>query len=247
MANTFSLDLESGSSQYAAKTDTASLSITGDISIECWVKLESLPGNGAAYGLINKGDIGTPSQGYRYTIQNDAGTYNLYAALNQTANDTTRDVFLYEIGDITGTWTHIAVTADLSEASATTFTFIINGSDEGNGSAVVAGNISSINDNADEMIVGATESSSSKQQFLDGLIDEVRIWNDVRTPTEVTNNYQKELTGGEAGLVAYYKLNNGYLDETSNSNDLTASGSPVFSSDVPFTGEAASLSYAYFM
>ncbi len=42
MANTHSLDLELSSSQYASRADTASLSITGDITIEGWIKLESI-------------------------------------------------------------------------------------------------------------------------------------------------------------------------------------------------------------
>ena len=43
-ANTHSTDLESGSSQYWSITDASQtgLDITGDFSIEGWVKLESL-------------------------------------------------------------------------------------------------------------------------------------------------------------------------------------------------------------
>jgi len=37
-----------------------------------------------------------------------------------------------------------------------------------------------------------------------------------------------------AGLVGYWRFENNYLDETTNNNDLTASGSPVFSTDIPF-------------
>jgi hypothetical protein len=61
-----------------------------------------------------------------------------------------------------------------------------------------------------------------------------RVWSDIRSEAEIQTNYQRELAGNEDNLVAYWKLNNNYLDETTNDNDLTASGSPVFSDNVPF-------------
>ena len=43
-------------------------------------------------------------------------------------------------------------------------------------------------------------------EYYKGEIDEVRIWNTVRTQAEISNNMNKELTGTESGLVAYYKF-----------------------------------------
>ena len=43
-----------------------------------------------------------------------------------------------------------------------------------------------------------------------GKIDEVRIWNTTRTQTEISNNMQGELTGNEAGLIAYYKMTDAF-------------------------------------
>jgi hypothetical protein len=44
-------------------------------------------------------------------------------------------------------------------------------------------------------------------QFLNGIVDEVRVWNTTRTGDEIRRNLYRELTGGETGLVAYYPLN----------------------------------------
>jgi hypothetical protein len=44
-------------------------------------------------------------------------------------------------------------------------------------------------------------------QFLNGEVDEVRIWNTTRTGEQIRTNMYKELTGGETGLVAYYPMN----------------------------------------
>lgn len=48
-----------------------------------------------------------------------------------------------------------------------------------------------------------------RELTLIGLIDDVRVWNTTRTQTEIQNNMNKELTGNETGLVAYYKMNEG--------------------------------------
>ncbi len=42
-----------------------------------------------------------------------------------------------------------------------------------------------------------------------GLIDEVRIWNDARSTSEIQAYMNQELIGNEAKLAAYYKLNDG--------------------------------------
>ena len=73
-----------------------------------------------------------------------------------------------------------------------------------------------------------------------GNIDEVKVWNAVRTDSEITSNYTLQLVGNESGLVAYYKFDQGVgsgnntaitslIDLTANANHLTpASSTPVF-------------------
>ena len=55
-----------------------------------------------------------------------------------------------------------------------------------------------------------------------GMIDEVRIWDDVRTLAEIQANMHIDLAGSESNLVAYYKMSNGtgtsLTDNSSNSN-----------------------------
>lgn len=61
--------------------------------------------------------------------------------------------------------------------------------------------------------------------YYDGYIDEVRLWNDVRTPAEILNLKDTCLTGSEANLEAYYNFNeNGgttVIDITGNGADGT--------------------------
>ena len=85
-----------------------------------------------------------------------------------------------------------------------------------------------------------------------GLIDEVRIWNIARNKSDITGDMNTELSGSEAGLAGYWKMNaintenNApvILDQTSNHNDLVVDGqTPI----VPFspTTSIGSPSYTF--
>lgn len=43
-------------------------------------------------------------------------------------------------------------------------------------------------------------------QFFGGIVDEVRVWDDVRTDTEILSFINTTLVGNEANLIAYYRL-----------------------------------------
>ena len=215
--NTYSLDLEASSSQYADRADTTSLSITGDLTIEAWVKPESA----AQFSVFSKFKSVGNLKSYEFSV---VPTSTL--RLNISANGADETEVLSTGTVSTGVWTHVAVSYD---ASAGTCEFYINGVWNSQGTSLPT----SINDNASRPTLGARAEDGNL--YFDGLIDEVRVWNDIRIDTEILANYNTELVGSESGLVGYWKLNNDYTDETANANDLTASGSPVFSTDVPFT------------
>ena len=81
-------------------------------------------------------------------------------------------------------------------------------------------------------IIGKSPSHS-----LHGEIDEVWIWNDVRTLTEIIDNMFKELNGNENGLIAYYKMTEGSgttgTDNSSNSNNGTIAGAAWVTANAP--------------
>ena len=66
-------------------------------------------------------------------------------------------------------------------------------------------------------------------------MDEVRIWDDIRTDSEISDNRLKCLVGNEANLQAYWRFDNNPNDETSNGNDLTENNSPTYQTgNLPF-------------
>jgi hypothetical protein len=229
--NTHSLDLEKDSSQYAEADDSASLDIVGDISFEAWVKLESLPSaNGASMNIMGKADHSITEYSYLFYIYSDDKLVIYFWSGGNSNTFVSASAIVTE--DDLGHWIHLAATLDISESDGCKI--YKDGSPVSVGAK--SGTDTSINNTSAKFRIGTYKGVG---QYFDGLIDEARLWNDVRTPTEISDNKSIELDGDEAGLAAYFKLNNSYLDETANNNDLTAVNSPVFSEDVPFSGAAA--------
>lgn len=236
---TYCLDLEKSSSQYAYKADSATTSITGNLTIEGWIKLETLASVLTTdETLIGKWDSQASYKLAIYTatdkltfIYSSDGTTNV-GSLTKFECDTA-----FGAGDL-ATWIHTAVAVDVSGKTAY---FYLNGSPVANTKTIDAA--TAIYDGNANFDLGCNYSLSGALQFFDGKLFDMRLWNDIRTAQEVADNYNKRLVGTEAGLVGYWKLNNNYLDTTSNDLDLTASGSPVFAVDSPFNDAEASSNF----
>ncbi len=70
-----------------------------------------------------------------------------------------------------------------------------------------------------------TEGDHILSQTMDGRIDEFRIWDDIRTPTEVSDNWDKELDLTETNLRLYFRFNvsgNGLTADDLTGNDFDA-------------------------
>ena len=220
----YSLDLESSSSQYAKITDGSQtgLDITGDITIELWTKWESLPSSNSPTWLVGRYNGTISASSYQFYIYNNAGTPQIRIIICSGSNI---DVLSKNYTPPTGEWIHLAVTWD---ASTSTAEFYVNGSSIG----TAIGTYTSNNNATADFNIGAGDSSPNG--YFDGKMANLRIWDDVRTQSEIADNrYNLNLTPGSNNLIDVWKLDNDYVSESGN-NNLTASGSPTFSQgDVP--------------
>ena len=116
-------------------------------------------------------------------------------------------------------WTHYAVTYDGTTGEMTLFR---NGIE-------VDRSLDPENDTSGfvltEIYIGAFIFGDEINPF-GGLIDDVRLWDYVRTPEQISDNYQSCLDGTESGLVAFYDFEDGsgsstLADLTGNGNDGT--------------------------
>lgn len=92
------------------------------------------------------------------------------------------------------TWNHVAGVMDNGELR-----IYINGSLEGTASS------NPIATSTSQLIIG--ESPGFSGRYFEGKIDEVRIWNVVRSQEQIQDNSTIDLPANEPGLVAYYKFN----------------------------------------
>lgn len=73
--NTASLVLASASSQYAHATDSASLSVTGDLTLETFFKANSFPAVGSSMTLMGKWDEATNHRSYKLDLFGVSGFF----------------------------------------------------------------------------------------------------------------------------------------------------------------------------
>ncbi|MBT5874111.1 MAG: T9SS type A sorting domain-containing protein [Candidatus Latescibacteria bacterium] len=110
----------------------------------------------------------------------------------------------------TDTWYHAAVTYD-----GNTINLYLNGLLE----STRIGPLNTVTD-ADGLIVG----KRSVVSLWDGQIDEVRIWDTVRTQTEIQADMNHRLSGNEAGLMTYLRFDEGSGTSTADDGPLDNTG-----------------------
>lgn len=244
---TQSLDLETSSSQYLGANDSASLDVSTNFTLEGSFNPESLITGGKEAPLICKDDGGSGQRSYYLNIIDaGGGVYRLQCFVNGGGAN-------YQLGYITytfstATWTHAAVTFDGSQSVANRLTFYINGVDQGHGTNISGGTgaTSAANSTA-QLRIGAFHHASlvSLGYLFDGKVSLARVWNTTRSQTDIANNMCNVFGTATTGLAAEWSLDGVYTDASGNGNTLTASGSPVFATDVPSTCGAAAPATAY--
>lgn len=195
------LDFEEGSSQYVEVGNAMNAAFTGtsNITVEGWVNLES----SGAFRTI----AGNYSSGMQFLLRIDGGLPVFWVD-----NGTTFQSIAGTTSIPVGTWTHIAGSWD-----GTTLKVFVNGALEG--SNAVSGAFPT---STNSVRVGGSLTGS---EYMDGLLDDVRIWNVTRSDADIATYFDDCLTGYEAGLLAWYDFESGsgptLIDRTINTFDGT--------------------------
>ena len=160
---------------------------TSDRTVEAWIKTTN---TASTQSIIV--DWGSTSTGGRFTlnmIQN--GKIRIEVGGNGFNSTTT-------VND--GNWHHVAVTYDNS--ASTKFNMFIDGQLHMSNNVTVSVNTAS----STGISIGRRIDGVN---YFQGSIDEVRVWNVVRTATEIANSRNAEFCTIPQGLVAYYNFNRG--------------------------------------
>lgn len=115
---------------------------------------------------------------------------------------------------VNNAWHHLAVSYD-PLASVNKYKIYVNGVLDAAGDLAPVLNTSATA--AVPLCIGTrADLSTTTPTFLNGALDDVRIWNVARTGSEIASNYTAEFCGPQPGLVAYFKLNDGAYWNASN-------------------------------
>lgn len=77
--------------------------------------------------------------------------------------------------------------------------------------------------NSNYFVIGKAPWINPSQGLFKGRMDEVRVWNVVRTQDQIKSAMYKELAGNETGLRIYFKMSNGFGSSvTDNQTNVTA-------------------------
>lgn len=224
-SNVASIDLESGSNQYLSISDASQtgLDINSDFTIEVRVKFESLDSPAQFfYSHYEAADT------FRDFYIN-SGNHRVY--LSAIDNGVWKASMYWSWTPLINVWYRIAIQGPAGGGGTQSdWNFHIEGIDQGN-PILEIGNFANAWQNIGGTINIGRHGSDS--YYLDGKLDDYRQWNDLRTTTEILDNCQQELTGTEANLVGYWKLDNDLTDSTNNGNTLINNNSAVFSTDIP--------------
>ncbi|APG60345.1 LamG domain-containing protein [Christiangramia salexigens] len=159
-----------------------------NVTIEAWVNPTDV--TGAHKGIISK--------------TNGDGQF-----IFRLENGHPRSVFYTSTGDLgslstqaltPGQWYHVVTTFDGDESR-----IYVNGVDVTGAQYNYAASGGLKTYTASPAIIGR----ANPQEFFDGKIGEVRVWNELKTPAEITANMSSSYTGTETGLVALYKMKEG--------------------------------------
>ena len=206
-AQDYSLDLD-GSNDYVQVADDNALDISSSITVSAWIYPTNIANKD---GIISKRTSTENSGDWAFRLTS-AAKLKLLIWDGDANNGSTSSTNAIS----TNTWTHIAYTHD---NSTNTTKFYINGSLD----ATTTGLSKNLAGNNSNVYIGWDGQQGDK--FFTGKIDDICIWDDVRTQTEIQDNMYKELVGNESNLVAYYNFNDGrgtsVLDLTSNNNNGT--------------------------
>jgi hypothetical protein len=172
---------DSASNQFIRIPDSASLQISGPLTIEGWMKGDTwdLPPSGTHRSILGR--------------QFGAGSVDSYL-LTVTANgaaSSTPNGFLTGTGVSggavnTGTWYHLAM--NFTPAGTSSAYLFVNGANVANTPAC------SISIDANPVIIGGQENDASSMptQLFDGTIDEVRVSNVARSDTWIKTEYNNQ-------------------------------------------------------
>jgi hypothetical protein len=185
-----------GTADYVEVVNADQLNIINNLTIEAWVQLDKIDGFNF---ILSKGYCGISEFGYAFSVAdgkvrwawNPDGNCN-YTAMVESSN------VVFNVGEchhlaVVHTNTYVKMYVDGIEVP----------------SSLQQGSYSNINQSTEPFRVGIYRGLSGNfMYFMDGKIDEVKVWDAVKTAQQINYSLNNALAGNENNLVLYYDFEN---------------------------------------
>ena len=230
--STSSLDFD-GSDDYVNCGDIDAAEGDNALTVEAWVKLSSTSQETIATKWNHSSD---DVWGFRVENSNEL---RFFVARNLTDKGVNR-LETTNASLSTGKWIHLAAVYDGTKSnSADRVTIYKNGKALNSQETGTIPSTMTATNNA-EVWIGAFENLGF---YMDGFIDELRIWDDSRTKAEINQLKHQQIDASKyPDLVGYWRMNDGsgqtVSDETSNTNDGTLGSTNSSDANDPSWGNA---------
>lgn len=200
--------------------------VQDDFTLEAWVKTSSSLTGVYHYegrGLIH-GDVSGNANDFGASILNSKFAFGVGNPDTTVQGGTTVT---------TGQWMHVAATRQRSTGE---IRVIVNGSLDGSLTPAQTNSLTA----PSALTLGG---NTIDGRYFIGYVDELRIWNVVRTPAEISSTMNQRLNGSEPGLVSYFRFDEGSgtvaVDSSSRAVNAALNGSPAWvPSDAPICSPA---------
>ncbi|MCP4345308.1 MAG: hypothetical protein GY795_07255, partial [Desulfobacterales bacterium] len=189
-----------GQDYYADMGKNKSLNLTGSLSIEAWIYPSNRKGElpVSPISIVDKDRYGIFIKSSEYFLDLNDNCLVLYI-FNIGYDYFPTFVYTPENSILPDTWQHVAVTYDgIGDVK-----MYINGIEQkvSYSDKIASGAIA---DNSEKSLL--ISGNRAPTRAFRGKIDEIRIWNIVRTPEEIKAVLNKSLEGDEPGLAGYWPM-----------------------------------------
>ncbi|WP_089354861.1 LamG-like jellyroll fold domain-containing protein [Ekhidna lutea] len=168
------------------------------ITVEAWINPNTVTPGGVTGSdirtIISEGTLEAGNTALFIGFAGDNSETQLYATVDaggglQLATYAASNISLNE-------WTHLAMTW----TSGDVVKLYVNGEEVAQ-SPVATGSIISV---ANDFAIG--RSYNTGEDYFDGEIDEVRVWDFAKTDEEIRGSLAQKITGGSSGLIGYFPM-----------------------------------------
>lgn len=177
-----------------------------NMTIEAWVRLTT-----AATGQYVVSRTRSLNVNHRYILLVSAGKARAFMSGNAAQTDVAISSNT-SVND--GEWHHIAAVFD----RLNNIRIYVDGVLDGTSASIAHwSTIDMTNYHPLRIGAGAESDGVTPNNFFNGTIDEVRVWNVIRTEADLAANMNKSLVGNEPGLIGYLKFDEGQGDTVTDS------------------------------